>query len=152
MAAVKYADLSVAHDSDYVFDLQRMVAPVGNTGPYIQYAAARLRSIFRTAGLSPDAAAQRKNHVGTPEERALALLVLELGPTTVAVGRHLEPHRLCDYLFSLAQAFSVFYEQCPVVNADDDALRASRLALCAATLRALATGLDLLGIEAPERM
>lgn len=154
MAAVKYADLQVAHDSDYVFDLQRMVAPSGNTGPYIQYAAARIRSIFRTAGLSPDDAdvLGARIAVTEPAERVLALELLELGPTVLAVGADLEPHRLCGYLFSLAQAFSVFYEQCPVLKADDAGVRASRLALSAATLRALVQGLDLLGISSPERM
>jgi arginyl-tRNA synthetase len=153
MAAVKYADLSVAHDSDYVFDLQRMVTPVGNTGPYIQYAAARIRSIFRGAQLDPDdpAVASVPIAVEHAEERALCLKLLEFGPTVVEVGHLLEPHRLCAYLFSLAQAFSVFYEQCPVLKAED-ALRASRLALCAAALRTLVIGLELLGIEAPERM
>jgi arginyl-tRNA synthetase len=149
-AAVKYADLSVAHDSEYVFDLDRMVAPTGNTGPYLQYAAARLHSIFRSAGLDPDDATA-PIAVTEPAERALALALLELGPTVVEVGRHLEPHRLCAYLFDLAQLFSVFYEQCPVLKADDDTRR-SRLSLCAATLRVLVTGLGLLGIRAPERM
>ncbi len=154
MAAVKYADLSVAHDSEYVFDLARMISPTGNTGPYIQYAAARVRSIFRTAGLDPEDSliASAPIVVETSEERALCLQLLEMGPTVRDVGLHLEPHRLCSYLFSLAQSFSVFYERCPVVKADDQAVRASRLALSAVTLRTLVTGLDLLGIEAPARM
>jgi len=154
MAAVKYADLSVAHDSEYVFDLERMIAPTGNTGPYIQYAAARVRSIFRNVGLDPTdpMVASAPVVVGAPEERALCLELLEMGPTLLEVGWHLEPHRLCGYLFSLAQTFSVFYERCPVMKAEDETVRASRLALCAATLRTLVTGLDLLGIEAPARM
>jgi arginyl-tRNA synthetase len=152
MAAVKYADLSVAHDSEYVFDLQRMVSPHGNTGPYLQYAAVRLHSIFRSAVLSPDDAAAAPIVLGAESERVLALALLEYGEIVAAVGRHLEPHRLCGYLFRLAQAFSVFYENCPVLKADDAAVRSSRLALCAATLRVLVTGLDLLGIESPERM
>lgn len=154
MAAVKYADLSVAHDSEYVFDLERMVAPTGNTGPYIQYAAARVGSIFRNAGLDPTsrAVASAPIVVATPEERSLCLLLLELGPTLIAVDRDLEPHRLCGYLFEVAQAFSMFYEQCPVLKANDEDVRASRLALCAATLRTLVIGLDLLGIETPARM
>ncbi|MDO9454565.1 arginine--tRNA ligase [Nocardioides sp.] len=153
MAAVKYADLSVAHDSEYVFDLARMVAPTGNTGPYIQYATARIRSIFRNAGVHPDDATTAVPvDVVEPAERVLALALLELGPVVTAVGLHLEPHRLCGYLFGLAQAFSQFYEHCPVLKAEDERVRASRLALCATTLRVLVTGLDLLGIEAPERM
>lgn len=154
MAAVKYADLSVAHDSEYVFDLERMVAPTGNTGPYIQYAAARVSSIFRNVGLEPTdpSVAAPPIVIDAPEERALCLLLLDLGPTLLAVDQHLDPHRLCAYLFSVAQAFSVFYEQCPVTRAEDEMVRASRLAICAATLRTLVVGLDLLGIEAPPRM
>ena len=150
VGAVKYADLSVAHESEYVFDLERMVALHGSTGPYLQYAAARLRSIFRTAGISPDQAAAPVA-VQEPAERALCLAILDFGETVTQVGHHLEPHRLCAYLFQLAQAFSVFYEHCPVVKAGP-AVRGSRLSLCAVTLRVLVTGLDLLGIEAPERM
>ncbi|MFB9314679.1 arginine--tRNA ligase [Nocardioides plantarum] len=151
MAAVKYADLSVAHDSEYVFDLARMVAPTGNTGPYIQYAAARLHSIFRTAGLSP-AEATAPLRADSPAERALCLALLEHGNVVTAVGLTLEPHRLCAYLFDLAQAFSQFYEHCPVLKAPDEETRDARLALCAATLRVMVSGLDLLGIESPERM
>lgn len=150
IGAVKYADLSVAHDSEYVFDLERMVALTGNTGPYLQYAAARIRSIFRTAGQDPDGA-DAAIDPREPAERALCLALLGFGDTVVEVGEQLEPHRLCGYLFSLAQAFSAFYEHCPVVRADAD-VRPSRLALSALTLRVLCVGLDLLGIEAPERM
>jgi arginyl-tRNA synthetase len=155
IGAVKYADLSVAHDSEYVFDLERMVALTGNTGPYLQYAAARVRSIFRTAGLDVDAATAPVTvtpiTVTEPTERALALLLLEFGTVVEQVGDLLEPHRLCGYLFEVAQAFSAFYENCPVLKAEDD-VRASRLALCSLTLRVLVQGLDLLGIEAPDRM
>jgi arginyl-tRNA synthetase len=150
IGAVKYADLSVAHDSEYVFDLERMVALTGNTGPYLQYAAARVRSIFRTAGLDVEAATAPIS-VTEPAERALALLLLEFGTVVGQVGDQLEPHRLCGYLFEVAQAFSAFYENCPVLKADDE-VRAARLALCALTLRVLVQGLELLGIEAPDRM
>jgi arginyl-tRNA synthetase len=148
IGAVKYADLSVAHDSEYVFDLERMVALTGNTGPYLQYAAARVRSILRSAG----DAVPGPVRLGEPSERALALALLGFGDVVVQVGDLLEPHRLCGYLFDLAQAFSAFYESCPVLNAPDEATRGSRLALSRATLDVLETGLGLLGIEAPERM
>jgi arginyl-tRNA synthetase len=148
IGAVKYADLSVAHDSEYVFDLDRMVALTGNTGPYLQYAAARVRSILRSAG----DAVPGPVRLGEPSERALALALLGFGDVVVQVGDLLEPHRLCGYLFDLAQAFSAFYESCPVLNAPDEATRGSRLALSRATLDVLETGLGLLGIEAPERM
>jgi arginyl-tRNA synthetase len=148
IGAVKYADLSVAHESEYVFDLDRMVALTGNTGPYLQYAAARVRSILRSAG----GQAPGPVRIGEPSERALALSLLGFGDVVVQVGDLLEPHRLCGYLFDLAQAFSAFYESCPVLNAPDDAVRDSRLALSRATLGVLETGLGLLGIAAPERM
>jgi arginyl-tRNA synthetase len=150
IGGVKYADLSVTHDSEYVFDLERMTALVGNTGPYLQYATARIRSIFRTAEQVP-ATAVSDIAVSEPAERALALHLLSFGEAVARVGEVLEPHALCAYLFELAQSFSAFYEHCPVLKAKIE-LRASRLALCAATLRALETGLDLLGIEAPGRM
>jgi arginyl-tRNA synthetase len=150
IGAVKYADLSVAHDSDYVFDLDRMVSLTGNTGPYLQYAAARIRSIFRSAALDPQRA-DAHLVITEPAERALALALLDFGDVVVHVGDQLEPHRLCGYLFDLAQAFSVFYEQCPVLKADSE-VRASRLALCAVTLAVLDQGLDLLGIPRPTQM
>ncbi len=151
IGAVKYADLSVAHDSDYMFDLDRMVAFTGSTGPYMQYAAARVRSIFRNAGLDP-AAQDAPILIGDSAERELALLVLGFGTVVAEVGRDLTPHRLCAHLFDIAQAFSAFYERCPVLKAEDLAVRASRLSLAAVTLRVLVTGLDLLGLESPERM
>lgn len=151
IGGVKYADLSVAHDSDYVFDLDRMLALTGNTGPYLQYATARLRSILRSAGVDPEAQ-DAPVLVTEPAERELALKLLDLDGVLAQVGAIYEPHRLCTYLFELAQTFSSFYEACPVLKADDEQTRASRLTLCALTLRTLVQGLDLLGVEAPERM
>ena len=151
IGAVKYADLSVSHDSEYVFDFDRMLSLTGNTGPYLQYAAARIRSIFRRAELDP-AGAQGPVVIGEPAERALAAALIDFGSVVEHVGLSLDPHRLCGYLFELAQMFTTFYETCPVLTAADDATRTSRLALTAATLRILARGLDLLGIRSPERM
>jgi arginyl-tRNA synthetase len=150
IGAVKYADLSVAHDSEYPFDLERMVALTGNTGPYLQYAAARIRSILRSAGdTGPEPVPVA---VKEPAEHDLVLALLGFGDVVVQVGGALEPHRLCGYLFDLAQAYSVFYESCPVLKAPDAETRASRLALCRTTLAVLVTGLDLLGISSPDRM
>jgi len=148
IGAVKYADLSVAHDTEYSFDLDRMVALTGNTGPYLQYAAARVRSILRSAGEVTAGPVV----VGAKAEHDLALALLGFGEVVVQVGDALEPHRLCGYLFELAQDFSVFYENCPVLGAGDEATRASRLALCRTTLDVLVAGLDLLGISSPDRM
>jgi arginyl-tRNA synthetase len=151
IGAVKYADLSVAHDSEYVFDLDRMVALTGNTGPYLQYVVARVRSIFRQAALDPTT--QRGPViVGEPHERALVTHLLSFGDVMQEAGATYEPHRLCTYLFELAQAFSAFYENCPVLKAELDEVRESRLTLCALVLRVMTTGLDVLGIEAPEQM
>ncbi|WP_425488446.1 arginine--tRNA ligase [Nakamurella aerolata] len=151
VGAIKYADLSVAHDTEYVLDLERMVSLTGNTGPYLQYAAARIHSIFRNAGMAPDAATA-PIVVAEAAERDLVLALLQFGSTVALVGDALEPHRLAGYLFELAQAFSSFYEKCPVLKADDAAVRDSRLALSALTLRVLTQGLELLGIRSPERM
>jgi arginyl-tRNA synthetase len=154
IGAVKYADLSVAHDSAYAFDLKRMLALTGNTGPYLQYAVARSRSMARKAAgqglqVPPDA----RIDIGTEAERTLAMHLLDFGETVTQVGCTCEPHRLCAYLFDLAQAFSSFWEQCPVLRSDvEPAVRDSRLALAALTERVLVTGLDLLGLEAPEQM
>ncbi|MFC3519480.1 arginine--tRNA ligase [Streptomonospora nanhaiensis] len=151
IGAVKYADLSVSHDTEYVFDYDRMLALNGNTGPYLQYAAARIRSIFRKGGVDPDSATGPIT-LTEPAERDLALALLGFGPVVSAVGDTLEPHRLCGYLFDLAQAFTAFFEHCPVLQAEDPAVRDSRLALIAATLRTLVTGLGLLGVRTPEQM
>lgn len=151
IGAVKYADLSVSHDSEYTFDFDRMLSLTGNTGPYLQYAAARIRSILRKAGVEPDDA-RAAVLVTDPTERALALALLGFGPAVVQVGVLLEPHRLCGYLFDLAQAFTAFYERCPVLRAEDDRVRASRLALSSVTLRVLVEGLGLLGVTAPQQM
>ncbi|ASU82281.1 arginine--tRNA ligase [Nocardiopsis gilva YIM 90087] len=152
IGAVKYADLSVSHDTEYVFDFDRMLALTGNTGPYLQYAQARIRSIFRKGGVTPEDAAAGTIKVTESAERDLALALLGFAPTVQLVGETLEPHRLCAYLFDLAQAFTSFYDQCPVLKAEDAELRASRLALTAATLRTLVQGLDVLGVHAPEQM
>ncbi|GAA6525840.1 arginine--tRNA ligase [Intrasporangium sp. DVR] len=151
IGAVKYADLSVAHNSEYVFDLDRMVSLTGNTGPYLQYVVARVRSIFRQAGL--DAAAQHAPiELGTPHERALGQQLLGFADVVTEVGTEYEPHRLCGHLFELAQAFSAFYENCPVLKAETAELRESRLTLSALVLRTMVTGLDLLGLESPAQM
>ena len=151
IGGVKYADLSTAHDSDYTFDLDRMLALTGNTAPYLQYAVARIRSISRKAeaqGITAAAAPRVENDA----ERALALALLEFGPTLTAVGAEFEPHRLCAYLFSLAQAFTAFYEASPILKESDEEIRAGRLALAQLCERVLVEGLDALGVNAPEQM
>ncbi|MGQ0774030.1 MAG: arginine--tRNA ligase [Pseudonocardiales bacterium] len=149
IGAVKYADLSTSRTKDYVFDVDRMVSFVGNTGVYLQYAHTRICSILRKAG---DARAEVDLTLPLHSaELALALESDAFGDTLAEVGKLLEPHRLCGYLYDLAKAFTDFYEACPVLSADPP-VRANRLALCHLTARTLRQGLNLLGIAAPERM
>ena len=149
-AAIKYADLCTERTRDYVFDLDRMIAFEGDTGPYLAYAHARIRSIFRRldGDWEPGEIAFSLSHRA---ERDLALGILSFPEAFEASLSALLPHKLCAYLFDLAQRFTTFYESCPVLNAPGD-LRDERLALCDLTARTLAIGLSLLGIEAPERM
>jgi arginyl-tRNA synthetase len=152
LAAIKYADLSSDRIKDYVFDWDRMLAPEGNTGPYLQYAQARRRSLLRklAAGETVEPAAIRIQH---ERERALALLVTGFGEAVDAVAATLEPHKLCSFLYELASAFASFWVECPVLKDDVPAdVRASRVALTDLTGRVLVQGMSLLGIQAPERM
>jgi arginyl-tRNA synthetase len=150
VGAIKYADLSSDRIKDYVFDWNRMLATEGNSGPYLQYAHARARNILRKseAPVPPPTAIR----VEAPEERALALALLSFGATIRDVEKALEPHKLCTYLYDLAQTFSTFYRACPVLKAPDAATRDARLALCDLTARTMAQGLELLGMQAPPRM
>jgi arginyl-tRNA synthetase len=151
MAAIKYADLSTGLNKDYVFDVGRMVQTTGNTGPYLQYAHARMSQVLRKADAEGHGEQTKVLVLDEPAEQALALLLTRFGETVNEVADTLQPHRLCAYLYDLAGALSIFYEQCPVLKSTGD-VRDSRLALCLATKRVLASGLNLLGIEALERM
>ena len=147
IGAVKYADLSSDRGNDYVFDLDRMVAMTGNTGPYLQYAHARLTRLLAKAGTESGEVTELKD----PAEERLALLLTGFADTVAQVAETLQPHRLCTYLYEVASALSTFYEQCPVLTSEGET-RASRLALCTATRKVLQDGLGLLGIEAPDAM
>jgi len=152
IGAVKYADLSKNRATDYVFSWDQMLAFDGNTAPYLQYACARIRSIFRKSGIAP-ATLGEPIVIGHPDERALALKLLQLDETLADVAGEGEPHLICTYLYDLAGLYMRFYENCPVLRDDvPAATRASRLRLCDLTVRTLETGLTLLGIETPERM
>lgn len=150
LAAIKYADLSTERQHDYVFDLERMISFEGDTGPYLQYAHARLRSIFRRLG-EPWSVDSITFGLDAPEERHLALGLLAFPEAFESSLTSLQPHRLCVYLFDLAQRFTAFYDACPVL-ASIGPLRDERLALCEITARTLQLGLSVLGIDAPEQM
>lgn len=150
IGAVKYADLSTDRLKDYLFDYDRMLAFEGNTAPYLQYARARICSIFRRSGAEPpqDIA---ELVITEPAERTLALELLAFGSVVTAVAETLEFHKLATYLYSLASAFTTFYEKCPVLRSESETQQ-SRLALCDLTARTLELGLGLLGIESPDQM
>ncbi len=151
IGAVKYADLSTERTRDYVFDWDRMLAFEGDTGPYLQYAHARIRSIFRRAGVAPPPPGSSRPLLGEPTERALALHLLRFAEAVEATAETYSPSKLCAYLFDLATTFTGFYEACRVL-VDDEEVRASRLGLSDLTARVLERGLSLLGMEAPEQM
>jgi arginyl-tRNA synthetase len=147
IGAVKYADLVNDRSRDFVYSVERMTALDGNTGPYLQYAHARLASILRKAGTTSTSVTVLTHEA----EQRLALLLGGFDDVVEQVAETLQPHRLCAFLYDVATAFSSFYEQCPVLRSEDE-VRSSRLALCAATRKVLADGLDLLGIAAPDAM
>ena len=151
IGAVKYADLSTDRVKDYIFDWDRMLSFDGNTAPYLQYAHARICSIFRRAGVPRASVDASHLAISAKEERALALTVLQFDSAVRDTIDKASPHRLCTYLYEVATAFTAFYENCPVLKSDEP-VRSSRLVLCDATARVLQTGLGLLGIDAPEAM
>jgi arginyl-tRNA synthetase len=153
IGAIKYADLLPNRQSDYVFSWDKLLALNGNTAPYLQYAYARIRSIFRKGGL--DNAEQNKLQATitlteTPEI-ALAKYLLKFGLVLDAVFQEYRPNFLCNYLYELAGHFTSFYENCPVLKSETE-VRQSRLALCDLTANVLRQGMTLLGIEMLEQM
>jgi arginyl-tRNA synthetase len=150
IAAIKFADLQNNRIADYAFDLDRMTAFEGKTGPYLLYQAVRIKSLLRKAaeqGLHP-----AKDFVLKAEDTPLGLLLAELPDQIHLAVKNYAPHILCDYAYKVAQEFSSFYGKCHILSESDAALRGSRLALCALTARHLQTVLNLLGIGIPERM
>ena len=152
LGAVKYADLLPNRQSDYIFSWDKMLALQGNTAPYLLYAYARIRSIFRKSELGDFKSGISNFKLAAPEEFTLANHLLNFGLTLEAVADEFRPNFLCNYLFELAGKFTSFYENCPVLKADDAATRDSRLALCDLTARVLKQGLETLGIETVEQM
>jgi arginyl-tRNA synthetase len=153
IGAVKYADLLPNRQSDYIFSWDKMLALNGNTAPYLQYAYARIRSIFRKAAADGSGFGNTdfKPALVASEELSLARHLLNFGLVLEAVGDECRPNFLCNYLYELAGYFATFYEACPVLKAEG-AERATRLLLCELTGRVLKQGLEALGIEVLEQM
>ncbi len=150
LGAVKYADLLPNRQSDYIFSWDKMLAFNGNTAPYLQYAYARIKSIFRKAG---DVSNQQSTiNLLAPQELALAKHLLNFGIVLENAADEYRPNFICTYLYELAGHFTTFYENCPVLKPEAAEFRASRLQLCALTARVLKQGLDILGIEVVEQM
>jgi len=154
IGAIVYADLSHNRTSDYVFSYDKMLAMNGNTGTYMQYAYARVRSIFAKGNVDVDAlrASGAPILLDTPAERALGLELLRFSEALETTAADYRPNQLTAYLFDLANHFSTFYEQCPVLKAQPDEVRASRLLLCDLTARTIRKGLELLGIKVVDKM
>ncbi len=152
IGAVKYADLSTERTKDYIFDWEGMLSFDGNTAPYLQYAHARICSIFRRWGGDRGELSGTSLSVTHPDELALSRRLVEFPSAVEDSISSFSPHKLCTHLHSIASSFATFYENCPVLNSEDPDILQSRLALCELTARELSLGLGLLGIGTPERM
>jgi len=151
IGAVKYADLSKSRTTDYVFDWDNMLAFEGNTAPYMQYAYTRVLSVFRKAGVDENSLTAPVT-ITDDREAALAARLLQFEETLTTVAREGTPHVMCAYLYDVAGLFSGFYEHCPILSAESDTVRQSRLKLALLTAKTLKLGLDTLGIKTVERM
>ncbi|EDB6443964.1 arginine--tRNA ligase [Salmonella enterica subsp. enterica serovar Newport] len=152
IGAVKYADLSKNRTTDYIFDWDNMLAFEGNTAPYMQYAYTRVLSVFRKADIDEQVLASAPVIISEDREAQLAARLLQFEETLTVVAREGTPHVMCAYLYDVAGLFSGFYEHCPILSAENDAVRNSRLKLAQLTAKTLKLGLDTLGIETVERM
>ncbi|HEY4466562.1 MAG TPA: arginine--tRNA ligase [Klebsiella sp.] len=152
IGAVKYADLSKNRTTDYIFDWDNMLAFEGNTAPYMQYAYTRVLSVFRKANIDESVLAAAPVVITEEREAQLAARLLQFEETLTVVAREGTPHVMCSYLYDLAGLFSGFYEHCPILSAESEETRNSRLKLALLTAKTLKLGLDTLGIETVERM
>jgi arginyl-tRNA synthetase len=152
IGAVKYADLSKSRTTDYIFDWDNMLAFEGNTAPYMQYAYTRVLSVFRKAGLDESTLSDAPVILTEDREVQLAARLMQFEETLTVVAREGTPHVMCTYLYDLAGLFSGFYEHCPILSAENETTRQSRLKLALLTAKTLKLGLDTLGIETVERM
>jgi len=154
LGGIKYADLKHNRDSDYIFDLDKMLAKQGDTATYMQYAYARVNGIFRKGGIDREELRthQQSLNLIEPTEIALAMKINRYSEILESVAAEARPNYLTNYLYELADLFSTFYDVCPVLKADDETVRTSRLLLSDLTARVVQNGLSLLGIRTCERM
>jgi arginyl-tRNA synthetase len=154
IAAIKYADLSHNRTSDYVFSYDKMLSMTGNTATYLQYAYARVRSIFSKGGIDLESLVREGPAIrlAMPEERALGVQLVRFEEVLNLALSDYRPNQLTGYLYDLANCFSTFFEGCPVLKAPGEDVRSSRLALAGLTARVLKQGLALLGIDVVDRM
>ena len=159
IGAVKYADLSTERTKDYVFDWEKMLSFEGNTAPYLQYAYARISSIFRKWGgdresLTTNFESLMESELSTlrGEEILLSRRLVEFPSILDDSVSTFSPHKLCKHLHSIASSFASFYENCAILKEDNEIISQRRLALCEATSRELKLGLEMMGINVPERM
>jgi len=150
LAALRFADLQNTRTTNYVFDLDRFTSFEGKTGPYLLYAAVRIKSLLRRA--QEEGLAKTSIQIVSDAERALVLAMDGFGNALLQARAKRMPHIICEHVYSLAQAFSAFYGAHPIAAEKDEAARGARLSLSEAALRQLETGLGLLGIKVPERM
>jgi arginyl-tRNA synthetase len=151
IGAVKYADLMQNRTSDYQFDWDKLISFKGNAGPYLQYAHARIQAVFRKGEVDPSTLAPERLVLEHPAELALGTALLRFADVVHSAAEQCLPHLLCEHLYVVARAFSVFYEACPMLRAEP-AQRDTRLTLAWLAARQLRRGLDLLGIAVPDRM
>jgi len=150
-AALRFADLQNQRTTNYVFDLERFTSFEGKTGPYLLYAAVRLKALLRRA--AADGVVPGEISVDAPEERKLVLALDGFSLALRLAREKRMPHFVCEHVYGLSQAFSAFYSACPILKEDvDPGTKASRLALCKVVLHQLEAALGILGITAPERM
>ncbi len=152
IGAVKYADLSTDRARDYTFDWEKMLSFEGNTAPYLQYSHARICRIFSLSIMDRDDVKDANVIIGTEEELNLARCIMNFSEAVDNASSTLHPHKLCTHIHSTSSAFASFYEACPILKTEDEALMKSRLALCDLTARSISIGLGLLGIQSPEKM
>ena len=152
IGALKYADLSNDKVRDYVFNWETMLSFDGNTAPYLQNAYVRTQALFRKGGITPTALHQDPPRISTNSEHQLVVKLLSFADIINSIAKDLALQRLCQYLYEVAALFHRFYEECPILSADDEFIKNSRLLLCNSTARILKTGLELLGIEVLDYM